>query len=90
MNQFEIQILVVHIVMMNILDGEVESGLVAFVDQGGQDISASAEQLAAERGAILLQVDVPQNATLYDQGLKEQLSHGFTTPERSGCDSPLQ
>ena len=87
MNQFEIQIQVAYVVMMNLLDGETERGLVAFLSQDGQDINVSAERLAEERGAVLLQVDMPQNATLYDQ---DHLFHNLAATERSDCNSQRQ
>lgn len=89
MNQFEIQILVARVVMLNLLDGEVERGLVAFVVQDGQDINTSAECLAEERGAVLLRVETPQSATLYNLGLKEHHLDNSATPKRSDCNSQL-
>lgn len=66
MNQTEVQILVAHVVTMGLLDGEIERSLVAFVGQDDQDISASAERLAEERGAVLLHLEDPEIAVLVD------------------------
>ena len=62
MIQTELQILVVRMVTMGLLDGAVERSLVAFVDQGGQDISTRAERWAEEHGAILLHLEDPEAA----------------------------
>ena len=66
MIQTELQILVAHVVTMDLLDGAVERSLVAFIDQDGQDISARAERWAEEHGAILLHLDAPEIALLVD------------------------
>ena len=52
-------------VTMSLLDGEVERSLVAFIDQEGQDINASAQRLAEEHGAVLLHLEVPESAVLH-------------------------
>lgn len=65
MNQNKISILVLRVVWMSLLDGEVETRLVAVPDQEGQDVEASAERLAEEHGAVLLLVEPRERATLY-------------------------
>ena len=65
MKQSELQILVVRMVTMSLLDGEVERSLVAFIDQEGQDINASAQRLAEEHGAVLLHLEGPESAVLH-------------------------
>lgn len=65
MNQNKISILVLRLVWMSLLDGEVEARLVAVPDQEGQDVDASAERLADDHGAVLLQVETQERATLY-------------------------
>ena len=46
MNKKKIPILVLRVVWMGLLDGEIESRLVAFPNQDGGDVNASAERLA--------------------------------------------
>ena len=65
MNKKKIPILVLRVVWMGLLDGETESRLVAFPDQDDQDVNASAERLAEEHGAVLLQVEQRERAILY-------------------------
>ena len=57
--------MVVRMVTMSLLDVEVERSLVAFVDQEGQDINASAQHLAEEHGAVLLHLEGPESAVLH-------------------------
>ena len=52
---------------MGLLDGEIESRLVAFPNQDGGDVNASAERLAEEHGAVLLQVEPQERLELYLQ-----------------------
>lgn len=65
MKQNNLQIQILRLVWMDLLDGEVESRLVAIPDQDGQDVTAKAERLAEEHGAVLLHVDVQGCAILY-------------------------
>jgi hypothetical protein len=64
MNKKKIPILVLRVVWMGLLDGEIESRLVAFPNQDGGDVNASAERLAEEHGAVLLLVEQRERATL--------------------------
>lgn len=63
----EIPIIVLRVVWVTLLDGEVETRLVAFPDQEGQDVEASAERLAEKQGAVLLLVEQRERAELYLQ-----------------------
>lgn len=65
MNQNKTQILVLRLVWMRLLDGEVESRLVAVPPQDDQDVTTTAERLAEEHGAVLLHVEQQGCATLY-------------------------
>jgi len=65
MNQNKISILVLRVVWMSLLDGEVETRLVAVPDQEDRDVDASAERLAEEHGAVLLLVEQRERAELY-------------------------
>ena len=67
MNKKKIPILVLRVVWMGLLDGEIESRLVAFPNQDGGDVNASVERLAEEHGAVLLQVEPQERLELYLQ-----------------------
>ena len=58
MNKKKIPILVLRVVWMGLLDGEIEDG---------GDVNASAERLAEEHGAVLLQVEPQERLELYLQ-----------------------